>query len=157
LQSINGNNRKGKGPKAKDSEDEGWGSSGSDEDKSDEEEEGLSKYLQSNDPMVRRNYWLKRDEPEKPEKKEEIRKVPKEPRADKKKKYEEDEEKPKVKTDYTLDELDKKIVEIVERRAGRKTSSKEKKVSIEDDLEALQSFYDKVEGDEIKRLEVIFW
>lgn len=105
--------------------------------------------------MVRRNYWLKRDEPEKPEKKEEIRKVPKEPRADKKKKYEEDEEKPKVKTDYTLDELDKKIVEIVERRAGRKTSSKEKKVSIEDDLEALQSFYDKVEGDEIKRLEVL--
>jgi len=102
--------------------------------------------------MVRRNYWLKRDEPEKPEKKDEVRK-PKEIKEKKIKTYEDEpEQKQKV---YTLDELDKRIVEIVERRAGRKTSSKEKKVSIEEDLEALQSFYDKVEGDDIKRLEVV--
>jgi len=141
--------KKGKAQKAKDSEDEGWGSSGSDGEESDEEEEGLSKYLQSNDPMVRRNYWLKRDEPEKEKEKE---KKVREIKVKAKKEYD-DEVKP-AKVIYTLDELDKRIVEIVERRAGRK-ASKEKKVSVEDDLEALQSLYDKVEGDEIKRLEVL--
>lgn len=153
MKCINCNNRKGKAAKAKGSDDEEWGSGDSDEDKSDDEEEaGLKKYLQSNDPMVRRNYWLKRDEPEKEEK--DVVKRVREIKEKKVRTYEEDEKKAGPK-DYTLDELDKKIMEIVERRAGRKSSTKEKKVSIEDDLETLQSFYDKVEGNDIKRLEVM--
>jgi len=150
----------------KDDSDEDW-KSGSGEDDSDEEseeEEGLSKYLQSSDPMVRRNYWLKReadsDDEKQREKKERNEKKAEKIKRQKEKVekiFAEDDEKPEkvTKKAYTLDELDKRIVEIVEKRAGRKVSVKEKKVTIEEDLDALQEFFDKVRGDEIKRLEIL--
>ena len=107
--------------------------------------------------MVRRNYWLKRettkDVQDKPKPKPKPKPVVKQI-------YREDDDveevKPKQKIVYTLDELDKKIVEIVERRAGRKASVKDKKVSVEEDLEALNEFFEKVQDDEIKKLEVCF-
>jgi len=114
--------------------------------------------------MVRRNYWLKRendsdDEKEKEKTEREKRKEDKKKRQGEKveKIFAEDEDKPEkpAKRGYTLDELDKRIVEIVEKRAGRKISSKEKKVTVEEDLDALQDFFEKVKGDDIKRLEVI--
>lgn len=146
--------RKGKTQEGEDSDDEEWksGASESEGEEEDDDEEDVRKYLESTDPMVRRNYWLKRETAETKKKRERKIRVAN-PTANTR--FEEDEEvvpKPK-RPAYTLDELDKKIVEIVERRAGRKVS-KEKKVAVEDDLEALQEFFDKVKGDEIKRVEV---
>jgi translation initiation factor 3 subunit C len=138
-----------------DSDDEEWKSKASesdDEDEDEDEEDDVRKYLESSDPMVRRNYWLKRETADVKKKRERKIRAPTQNT-----KFEEDEEevvaKPK-RPAYTLDELDKKIVEIVERRAGRK-AFKEKKVSVEDDLEALQEFFDKVKGDDIKRVELL--
>ena len=152
------NSRKAKAQKADGNESEGWSSKGSDQDDDDDEsdEDDVRKYLQSSDPMVRRNYWLKRETTKeaqgKPDREE---RGPRGPRPERVKKvYSDEEAKPKQKIVYTLDELDKKIVEIVERRAGRKASVKDKKVSVEEDLEALNEFFEKVQDDEIKKLEV---
>lgn len=106
--------------------------------------------------MVRRNYWLKRETKDKDKEKDKER-VVKKPKVVKKVTKEIDEEEDARKAapkTYTLDELDKRIVEIVERRAGRKGALKEKKISVEDDLEALQMLFDKIKEDDIKRLEV---
>jgi len=142
--------------KASDDEDDEWPDT-SDEDEDEEEEEDIKKYLQSSDPQVRRNYWLKRPEKEKPAGKD-VEKKPKPVRAVKTPAVKDYEDKFDTKTKkteiYTLEEMDKRIKEIVERRSGRKINVKEKKVSIEDDLEALQGFFDKCKGDDIKRLEV---
>ncbi len=112
--------------------------------------------------MVRRNYWLKREDTEKKNTKErddkkEDKKARQRLKVDKV--FSEDEERPEkpAKKLYTLDELDKRIVEIVEKRAGRKISAKEKKVTTEEDLDALQEFYEKVQNDEIKKVEVNFF
>jgi translation initiation factor 3 subunit C len=143
---------------------DGADAGGESDGESEDEEEDIKKYLQSNDPQVRRNYWLKRDDgkdkdEEEKEKKEEDKKR-KEQRAKDAKKRVIDESKFNATTKKRqlvhLDEMDKTIKEIVERRSGRKTAGKEgKKLTVEDDLDVLVDFLEQAKGDELKRLEVI--
>lgn len=121
----------------------------------DEEEEDIKKYLQSNDPQVRRNYWLKRDKKEDEKKDKDEKKVTK-PKGVKKEYDESKFEKPtKKKEAVDLNEMDKRIKDIVERRSGKKPSIKDKKFTVEEDLETLVDFHTNTAGNDVHRLEVI--
>jgi len=149
-------------------EDESDWSDPDDEDEDDEDQD-VKKYLLSNDPMIRRKYWLKRTDTGKvvTELTEEEKKVEEEKRKNylrekeaereaKLKKLEEQLGKgKKKKVNYALTEMDKRMQEVVERRGGRKAAQKEK-FTVEDDLDVLTRFYeDSGKDDLIKRLEIL--
>eukprot|EP00331_Platyophrya_macrostoma_P028491 CAMPEP_0176444104 /NCGR_PEP_ID=MMETSP0127-20121128/22858_1 /TAXON_ID=938130 /ORGANISM="Platyophrya macrostoma, Strain WH" /LENGTH=875 /DNA_ID=CAMNT_0017829537 /DNA_START=41 /DNA_END=2668 /DNA_ORIENTATION=- len=148
------------------SSDESSLSEGSLSDSESSDEEDLKKYLQSSDPQVRRNYWLLRKDTE--EEDEETKKAKEEEKKKKKaeqikqaqlRKIRAQEEKDRQaqvnreKVTYTIDALEKKIVEIIERRSGKKVQTGKSR-GVDEDLDLLQDFLSDTK-DNGRRLEIL--
>ena len=130
------------------------------------DEEDLKKYLQSTDPQVRRNYWLLRTDKEEEDEevtkqKEEERKKRKEEQRikaqEKREKAREERERlaksAKEKIVYTQEAMEKKIIEIIERRSGKKLQTVKSR-GVEEDVEILEAFLSETRDNQ-KRLEIL--
>lgn len=118
------------------------------------------KYLSSSNPIVRRNYWLKR-EPKIPVVTQNIRPNPViienvnvninqhvsvvteqiTPREIPRKRY-------------SVDNIEMTIEHILERRMGKGAWAKDKNITLEEELNILQNYYEQASGLDLKRLEV---